>query len=94
MASMINTPIPAGAAGPTVITPNAGSIYYGVIVSTSAAGIPLIYDNATTNSGNIIGEAPASTVGQILAPSGGIYCRNGITVAGGATMPAMTILWG
>lgn len=86
------TPITAGAAGPTVIKATPG-VFYGVLVTTSAAGTPTVYDNASTTSGTIISMAPASTIGLTSAPLIGISTVNGITVAGGATMPAMTIYW-
>jgi len=86
------TQIPAGTADPIIIR-NIRGVYYGLIVTSSAAGVPVVYDNATASSGKVVGEAPASTIGQSLGPANGITCNNGITVSGGSTMPSMTILW-
>lgn len=63
-----------------------------ILVTTTGVTALQVFDNATTNSGTIIGQLPAS------AAVGSIYSFNmpaaaGITVAGSATNPAVTISW-
>lgn len=88
------TAIAAGAAGPTVIKSSAG-VVYGVLLTSSAAGVPTIFDNASAASGKIVdiiaGGAAIGTLSSL--PAGGVSCANGITALGGATMPAMTVFW-
>jgi len=86
--------IAAGAAGPTVIKGSAG-IFYGALITSVGAGAPLGYDNASAASGNAISAVAASAaVGtRDTPPSVGVKCANGITFAGGATMPGMTIFY-
>lgn len=86
------TPVAAGTSADTVIKAAPG-VFYGVLVTTSAAGTPTVYDNATTHSGTIISMAPASTIGFTATPSIGVATSNGITVAGSASNPAMTVYW-
>jgi hypothetical protein len=87
------TPIAAGKSTDTVIKGSAGT-FYGIIITTLGVAGPIVYDNVTTSSGTIVGSAIASApLGFILGPPMGVQCLNGITVKGGATMPAMTILW-
>jgi hypothetical protein len=85
--------IAAGAAGPTVIKGSPGT-YYGLLITSLGVGIPTIFDNASAASGKIIGMTIASApLGPVPAPMQGVSCANGITVLGGATMPAMTIFF-
>jgi hypothetical protein len=86
--------IAAGAAGPTVIKASTG-IYYGTLLTTSAAGAPQAFDNAAAASGNIVAAIPASAaVGYRDAPPMvGERFVNGLTYVGGATMPAMTVFF-
>lgn len=85
--------IAAGATGPTVIKGSAG-VLFGVLLSTSAAGAPLGYDNATVASGNVIAAiAGTAPIGLALTYPQGVKFSNGLTFAGGATMPAMTIFY-
>ncbi len=87
------TVIAAGVAANTVIKATPGT-FYGIIVTTTAAGTPGVFDNATTNSGTPVGQLAASAaLGQYTTVAGGVPCVNGITVAGAAINPAMTILW-
>jgi hypothetical protein len=87
------TPIAAGKSTDTVIKAAPGT-FYGIIITSVGVGGPLIYDNASTSSGTIVGSAIVSApLGFISGPYVGIQCVNGITVKGGATMPGMTILW-
>lgn len=87
------TVIAAGTATNTVIKASPG-IFFGIITTTSAAGTPTVFDNATTNSGTPVGQLGASvTVGVYDNSAAGVPCVNGITVAGSASNPAMTILW-
>lgn len=61
-----------------------------VLVTTTGTNAMLIYDNASAASGTVIGALPANpTVGSIyefLMPA-----NNGITIAGSASNPAVTI---
>lgn len=86
--------IAAGAAGPTVIKASAG-IFYGALITSVGAGAPLGYDNASAASGSILSAMAASAaVGtRDTPPSVGSKFANGLTFAGGATMPAMTIFY-
>jgi hypothetical protein len=87
------TPIAAGTVANTVIKGSPG-IFYGILVTSVGAGTPVVFDNATTNSGTPVGALGASAViGLSGAIPDGVQCLNGITVAGGATNPAMTIYW-
>jgi hypothetical protein len=87
------TPIAAGKSTDTVIKASPGT-FYGIIITTVGVGGPLVYDNASTSSGTIVGSAIASApLGFILGPNIGIQCLNGITVKGGSLNPAMTLLW-
>jgi hypothetical protein len=81
--------IPVDTAANTVVKNSSGRLCR-VLITTSAASAVNIYDNASTNSGTIIGAIPAN------AAVGSMYdfempAVNGITVGGGATNPAMTI---
>ena len=83
------TPISAGTVANTVVKSSSGTLV-SVIVTTLGTNAMLIYDNATTNSGTIIGAVPASAaVGSIFTFA--MPAINGITVAGNAANPAVTI---
>jgi hypothetical protein len=87
------TPIAAGATTATVVNANPG-IFYGILITSVAAGTPHIHDNATVASGTTVGQVAASAplgISQFI--SQGVRCVNGITVSGGATNPGMTIYW-
>lgn len=80
--------VPANAAN-VVVKASAGRLFR-VLVTTTGANPMLIYDNATTNSGTIIGALPASpAVGTIYDFE--MPAANGITIAGSATNPAVTV---
>lgn len=84
--------ISAGTSGNTVIKASPGT-FFGIFASTAAAGGGLVYDNATTNSGTPVGAAPTAVGFDQGVPAGGVTCVNGITVAGSATNPALTVFW-
>lgn len=84
--------IAAGTAGNTVVKGTPGT-FYGVFASTVGAGGGLVYDNATTNSGTPVGVAPTAVGFDQGVPAAGVNCVNGITVAGGATNPALTVFY-
>ncbi|SRR5713226_7382980 len=87
------TLIAAGTVANTVVKGAPGT-YYGVLLSSVGVGTPGVFDNATTNTGTPVGQLAASApLGAYPTISGGVPCVNGITVAGGATNPAMTVLW-
>ncbi len=85
------TALAASASSNTVIKASAGRLAR-VLVTVSGTGEMDIYDNASTNSGTKIGVVPAS------AAVGSVYdfqmpAANGITVAGSASNPGVTISW-
>ncbi len=85
------TPIAAGVVGNTIVKATPGRLVH-VLVTALGTGALTIYDNATTNTGTIIGVVPAS------APVGSLYAlhmpaANGITVQGNAANPGVTIAW-
>lgn len=84
--------IAAGTATNTVVKGTPGT-FYGVFASTIGAGGGLIYDNATTNSGTPVGAAPTAVGFDQGVPAAGVNCTNGITVAGSATNPALTVFF-
>jgi hypothetical protein len=86
------TPIVAGTSANTVVKASPGK-FYGMIASSLGAGIPIAYDNATTNSGTPLGVLPASLISAPFAPSNAIPAQNGITISGGVTNPAITVFW-
>lgn len=87
---LVTTSVPANASN-VVVKGSAGRLCR-VLVTTTGVTAMQIFDNATTNSGTIIGALPAS------AAIGGAYdfempAANGITIAGSATNPAVTVSW-
>jgi hypothetical protein len=87
---LVTTSVPANASN-VVVKGSAGRLCR-LLVTTTGVTAMLIYDNATTNSGTLIGALPAS------AAIGGVYdfempAANGITIAGSATNPAVTVSW-
>lgn len=84
----LTTAIAAGTSANTVVKASAGKICR-IIVTATGTNPLQIFDNASTNSGTIIAALPAS-------PAIGMYdfqmpAANGITVAGSASNPAVTI---
>jgi hypothetical protein len=86
------TSISAGTTSDTVIKSSAG-VFYGMLVTTSAAGTPTVYDNASGHTGTILSMAPASTIGSVATPAIGVQALNGITVQGSASNPGIVIYW-
>lgn len=83
------TAVASGASSNTVIKGSAGTLCR-VLVTTTGTNPMNIYDNATTNSGTIIGALPASpAVGSIYDFQ--MPATNGITVGGNASNPGVTI---
>lgn len=82
--------IAASKTGNTVVKASAGRLCRVLITAAGTATTVSIFDNATTNSGTIIGIFPgnsaAGTVYDFELPA-----SNGITVGGASTNPAMTI---
>jgi hypothetical protein len=81
----------AAGAGNTVVSANGGRLCR-VLVTTAGTGagnVP-IYDNATTNSGTIIGQIPA-TIAVNTYYTFDMPAANGITVANVANGPALTV---
>ncbi len=85
------TAVAAGTAANTVIKAASGYLAR-VLVTTAGTSVVLIYDNATTNSGTVIGVIPAnSPAGSLLEFH--MPAANGITVDGDAQLPAITVAW-
>lgn len=82
--------IPAGTVTNTVIKGTAGRLCRILVTSLAGAAVTTIYDNATTNSGTIIGYIVAATVAGTMFDFQ-LPATNGITVGGAATNPAMTV---
>lgn len=87
---LVTSSVPANAAN-VVVKATAGRLCR-VLVTTTGVTAMQIFDNASTNSGTIIGALPAS------AAIGGVYdfempAALGITIAGSATNPAVTVSW-
>ena len=85
----LNAPIGAGSTGPQVVKSRAGRLGRIVLAAANGAAAILVYDNASTAAGTVIGAIPASA-------AVGVYdfqmpAANGITVAGASTNPAMTV---
>jgi hypothetical protein len=82
--------IAAGHTANTVVSASPGRLCRVLITTAGTATTVSIFDNATTNSGTIIGIFPgtatAGTVFDFEMPA-----VNGITVGGASTNPAMTI---
>lgn len=85
------TAIAAGVVGNTVIKAAAGRLCRILATTVGTAASVLIYDNATTNTGTVIGALPANTpIGTYVFQTPAV---NGITVAGAAANPAMTVAY-
>lgn len=84
--------VTAGTATDTVIKASPG-VFYGMLVTTSAAGTPTVWDNASGHTGQILSIAPASTIGSVPTPAIGVQALNGITVQGSASNPQIIIYW-
>lgn len=87
---LVTSAVPANASN-VVVKGSAGRLC-NVLVTTTGANPMVIYDNATTSSGTIIGCLPANPI------VGTTYTFNmpaaaGITIAGSATNPAVTVSW-
>lgn len=87
---LVTTAVPANASN-TVIKATRGRLCR-VLVTGTGANSMVIHDNATTNSGTVIGTLPAN------APVGSVYdfqmpAANGITISGSATNPSVTVSW-
>jgi hypothetical protein len=85
------TPIAAGTAANTVISATPGGRICSILVTATGTNPLQVFDNASTNAGTIIAALPAS-------PAIGLYTFGmpaalGITVAGNAANPAVTIGW-
>lgn len=86
------TSVPTGS-GNTVVSANMGRLT-SVLVTTAGtgSGSVLIYDNATTNSGTVIGVIPATvTIGTYYVFE--MPAVLGITVANVANGPVLTVAW-
>lgn len=83
--------IAAGTTTNTIIKGKPGRLCR-VLVTTAGTAAVSIFDNASGVTGNIIGavaaNAVAGTMVEAQAPA-----ANGITVQGGASNPAITVIW-
>ena len=78
------------ASGNVVGSAAAGRLGSVLVTATGSGGPTLIYDNATTNSGTVVGYIPASpTVGTVY--NFNMPVANGIVVAGVASGPTLTV---
>lgn len=84
------TAVAVGVTGNTVIKAGPGRLGRVLLTSVAGAAATSIYDNATTNTGTVIGYIPASAVAGTMV-SFEMPAAAGITVGGAATNPAMTI---
>lgn len=86
-----STAIAASTATNTVIKASPGRLAR-LLVTTAGTTAMSFYDNASTNSGTVIALIPASAAAGTLidaqAPA-----LNGITAAGAATNPGVTVFW-
>lgn len=86
-----STAIAAGASANTVVKGSPGRLAR-ILVTATGTNQLSVYDNASTPSGTIIGIVPANaavgTVADCQAPA-----VNGITVAGNASNPGVTIFY-
>lgn len=80
--------IAAGKTTNTILSTHPGRLGR-ILVTTVGTNPMLIYDNTTTSSGTPIGALPASA--PIGTYESGFPALNGITVAGNASNPAVTI---
>ncbi len=81
--------IPSGS-GNTVVSATAGQLCSVLVTATGTGGPTHFYDNATTNSGTVVGYIPASpTVGTIY--NFNMPVANGIVFAGAASSPTLTV---
>lgn len=81
--------IAAGATGPQIVKASPGRLARIVLAAANGAAAITVYDNATAASGTAIGYIAASA-------AAGVYdfqmpAKNGITVGGASTNPAMAV---
>jgi hypothetical protein len=85
------TPVAASTSANTIIKAVSGRLAR-VLITATGTNQMNIYDNATTNSGTIIGAIPANpSIGQVFEFM--MPAANGITVGGNANNPGVTISW-
>lgn len=85
-------PIPAGA-GNTVVFGKGGARLGKIeVIGPVGAGTVTLYDNATTNSGNILAVVPASApIGYEIVIE--IQVTNGIVATGSTSSPACNVTY-
>lgn len=89
--AVATTAIAAGATSNTVVKAAPGRLFR-VLVTATGTNPLLIYDNASTNSGTVIGALPASpAVGATYDFE--LPAANGITVGGNSANPGVTVSW-
>lgn len=85
------TSIAAGTVADTIIKGKPGRLCRILVTTAGTAGVS-IFDNASGHTGTIIGAIAANAVAGTM-----VECQspaaNGITVAGNASNPAMTVIW-
>lgn len=82
----------AAAAAASAIKATSGSLI-SVLVTTTGTAALLLYDNATTASGTIIGVIPANAAATGVPFVFNMPAANGIWCASGTNSPAITINW-
>ena len=81
--------ITAGATGPQVVKGSPGRLARIVLAAANGVAAIVVYDNATAASGTVIGYIAASAAAGIYDFQ--VPAKNGITVGGAATNPAMAV---
>lgn len=64
-----------------------------ILVSVATTGIITVYDNATTNSGTVVGYLPTSQAAGVFQAYD-LACANGITINLSAGVGTVTIGYG
>lgn len=84
-----STAIASGHSADTVLSSNPGALGR-VLVTTTNTNSMLLYDNASAGSGKVVGVIPANpTVGNLYTFK--MPTQNGLTVAGNAANPGVTV---
>jgi hypothetical protein len=86
-----STAIAAGTSANTVVKASGGRLA-SILVTTTGTNALTVYDNASTNSGTILAVIPANAAAGTFTVFK-VPAANGITVAGNASNPAVSIFY-
>jgi hypothetical protein len=86
-----STAIAAGTSANTVVKASGGRLA-SILVTTTGTNALTVYDNASTNSGTILAVIPANAAAGTFTAFK-VPAANGITVAGNASNPAVSIFY-